>query len=242
MPMKKSLRKVKGLFIVSNTLRTCCVGDSCLRFPRNCISEQEAPKLSARHLQFPGLDSMSSSFINVLRTASGIFFSLRVRCRGQIPYLKGWRPFSFKKNEIIEDLKECWFKGGRFMLILANIKLWNPFKIFLVTLFLTIYSPKKLLRPDPPWNMHREQTIFKKNEIIEDLKECWFKGGRFMLILANIKLWNPFKIFLVTLFLTIYSPKKLLRPDPPWNMHREQTIGEAKVAILNKFKCVIFFF
>ena len=94
--MKMSLSKVKGLPIVSNTLRTCCVGDSWLRFPRNCISEQEAPKLSARHLQFPGLDSMSSSFINVLRTDSGIFFSLRVRCRGQTPYLKGWQPFSFE--------------------------------------------------------------------------------------------------------------------------------------------------
>ena len=37
--MKTSLRKVKGLFIVSNTLRTCCVGDSRLRLSRNCTSK-----------------------------------------------------------------------------------------------------------------------------------------------------------------------------------------------------------
>ena len=56
----------------------------------------------------------------------------------------------------------------------------------------------------------------------------------------NIIICNPLKIFSVTLFLTIYSPKQLVRPDHSWNMHKEHTIGEAKVAILDKFKCVVF--
>ena len=58
---------------------------------------------------------------------------------------------------------------------------------------------------------------------------------------ANIIICNPLRIIAVNLFLTIYSPKKLVRPDHSWNTHKEHTIGEAKVAILDKFKCVVFF-
>ena len=57
---------------------------------------------------------------------------------------------------------------------------------------------------------------------------------------ANIIICNPLRIFAVNLFLTIYSPKQLVRPDHSWNMHKEHTIGEAKVAILDKFKYVVF--
>ena len=57
---------------------------------------------------------------------------------------------------------------------------------------------------------------------------------------ANIIICSPLRIFAVNLFLTIYSPKKLVRPDHSCNMHKEHTIGEAKVTILDKFKCVVF--
>ena len=96
--MKISLRPVRGIFIMSNTLMTCWVGDSwqSFRLSKNVISWLVAPRRSATSLQsLADGSSVSNSFINWDLTVSETFpWGLG----SGDPYSSRWRPLFCTKR------------------------------------------------------------------------------------------------------------------------------------------------